>query len=829
MKTILLVEDDWSLASHWHALLEDANYRVIPESTSDGAIDALGSTKIDLVLTDIVLQDDQPDSGGGLAVISYVALSMDEKPAIIAVSGAHGRSNFVDKNFKRLDSLRALQKPISDALLLSTVTELLSPASPTETETAKPLPEDVPDFTKKKPTAGLLIVALVVIWAVLPMFQLPILLRLTLAVCASTALILILKRNAESLLLTSKTGLATEVAKRLETQHQLEEALNSRRAMIRLLGETDGVWDWHVGTDKVEYAPGFRRLFGFDGDDKKGFPNELKSLAERIHVDDREDLWSAQTLGMNAGAPFTHEFRIHRKDGTTSWVRNRATVRLDSNGEAVRMVGSMYAIDNERRIMREQERFFSTAVDLFVVWDLANGRWTRTSPNWPAVLGFSEETLLARTASEKVHPDDLELVTTSIEQLRNGQAIRELVIRFLHKTDGYRLLEWNVDPPDPGESVVFATVRDVTNSTGRIFQTLARIVPEVLYIYDVQNQRTILQNRPLAALVGYTLTAASEFGDAATELVHPDDLPQVLQHFDSVHRGHEGEVFEVDFRLRGADGSWRRIVRRDSVSMTSTDGTVLQYVGTATNLDSLKVLRRYAADLEKANEDLEQFAYIASHDLKQPLRGIDNLAIWVLEDSGEELSEPSRKHLALLRQRVNRLEALLNELLAYSRATRSGGSPVEIDVMELVASTTQLIMPPDTFTVACPKSIDTITGDRAALELVFRNLIGNAIKHHDSESGTIEITSSQDAEGLVTFSVSDDGPGIEQQFHEKIFAMFKTLKPRDEVEGSGMGLAIVKRIIETNGGTIRVESTVGEGSTFHFTWPNRAAAMSTTS
>jgi signal transduction histidine kinase len=149
--------------------------------------------------------------------------------------------------------------------------------------------------------------------------------------------------------------------------------------------------------------------------------------------------------------------------------------------------------------------------------------------------------------------------------------------------------------------------------------------------------------------------------------------------------------------------------------------------------------------------------------------------------------------------------------------------------MELVASTTQLIMPPDTFTVACPKSIDTITGDRAALELVFRNLIGNAIKHHDSESGTIEITSSQDAEGLVTFSVSDDGPGIEQQFHEKIFAMFKTLKPRDEVEGSGMGLAIVKRIIETNGGTIRVESTVGEGSTFHFTWPNRTAAVSTTS
>ncbi|MFK7819800.1 MAG: ATP-binding protein, partial [Planctomycetaceae bacterium] len=144
---------------------------------------------------------------------------------------------------------------------------------------------------------------------------------------------------------------------------------------------------------------------------------------------------------------------------------------------------------------------------------------------------------------------------------------------------------------------------------------------------------------------------------------------------------------------------------------------------------------------------------------------------------------------------------------------------------ELIQNTVTLLAPADGFSVTY-SPMPTVAADRAAFELVFRNLIGNAIKHHGSNNGTIEISSKEaDVDGFVRFSVKDDGQGIEPRFHDRIFAIFQQLKPRDQVEGSGMGLAIVKKVIESRGGSIWIESNPGDGSTFHFTWPTRESPM----
>jgi PAS domain S-box-containing protein len=225
------------------------------------------------------------------------------------------------------------------------------------------------------------------------------------------------------------------------------------------------------------------------------------------------------------------------------------------------------------------------------------------------------------------------------------------------------------------------------------------------------------------------------------------------------------------------------------------------------------------AELERSNRELDQFAYVASHDLKAPLRAINHLASWIAQDVGESLPLASQEHLQKLQARVRRMETLLNDLLAYSRAARQR-HPVEVvDINDIIADATEFVAPPAGFAVRIDRKLPILRTERTPLEIIFRNLIGNAIKHHDNPAAGVVEISARDRGEFVEFVVKDNGPGIEPVYHQRIFEMFQTLKPRDLVEGSGVGLAVVKRTVESRGGSIQVVSDVGEGAAFCFTWP----------
>jgi signal transduction histidine kinase len=226
------------------------------------------------------------------------------------------------------------------------------------------------------------------------------------------------------------------------------------------------------------------------------------------------------------------------------------------------------------------------------------------------------------------------------------------------------------------------------------------------------------------------------------------------------------------------------------------------------------------AELERSNRELNQFAYVASHDLKAPLRAIDNLSAWIAEDAALTLPPRSIEHLAKMRNRVRRMERLLDDLLAYSRAGRVQHPAEEVDLAALVQDIAGVLAPPPGFIISVEPPIPPLRTPRVSLELVLRNLIGNAIKHHQHQCGEIRVRAVEQGD-KVAITVQDDGPGIDPQYHTRIFDMFQTLRPRDDVEGSGMGLAIVKKLVESYGGTIVVESEAGQGSTFCFTWPRR--------
>jgi len=227
-------------------------------------------------------------------------------------------------------------------------------------------------------------------------------------------------------------------------------------------------------------------------------------------------------------------------------------------------------------------------------------------------------------------------------------------------------------------------------------------------------------------------------------------------------------------------------------------------------------LSTVAADLERSNGDLESFAYVASHDLRAPLRAIRGLASWIAADSAAQLTDESKKRMELLQGRASRLDAMVEGLLNYSRAGRSRATPDVVTVRDVVDEAIELAGVPAGFEVSVGV-MPSVYGHRAALQQVLTNLIANAVRHHDRPTGTIRI-SAYVQDNVVTFRVVDDGPGIPPAAHADVFALFKTLRSRDEVEGSGLGLSIVKRLVEAEGGVVRVESN-GRGTAVVFTWP----------
>jgi signal transduction histidine kinase len=240
----------------------------------------------------------------------------------------------------------------------------------------------------------------------------------------------------------------------------------------------------------------------------------------------------------------------------------------------------------------------------------------------------------------------------------------------------------------------------------------------------------------------------------------------------------------------------------------------------------LETFQLNAQKMKQSNEELERFAFIAAHDLKSPLRAVDNISQWLEEDLADTLPEKSKKHLEEMRKRVGLMDKLLDDTLEYARIN----AKMEITSNEFVSG--QLIMeeiiallaPPAGFAVNVSDRFSKVQLKKFPIQQVLYNLINNAIKHHDKDRGIVDVDLQEDDTEYVIF-INDDGPGIDPMYHQKIFEMFQTLQPRDKSRGRGMGLAMARKIVITQGGNITIESEPGNGALFRFTWPKSTSDM----
>lgn len=306
---------------------------------------------------------------------------------------------------------------------------------------------------------------------------------------------------------------------------------------------------------------------------------------------------------------------------------------------------------------------------------------------------------------------------------------------------------------------------------------------------------------------------------AFIEFVHPEDRDATLAAVEDLAKGRD--VVDFENRYRAADGSWRWLAWRSK--SVPEEGLIFATARDITDHKRLQALAtRQAEDLARSNADLDEFASIASHDLQAPLRAVHTLADWIEQELADDAPAKVTEYLHTMRDRVDLMTRLVTDLLAYSRAGRGDEAGTPTDTARLLEKIEGLLAPPEGITIRSGTELPTLETAPTALEQVLRNLIGNAIEHHDRTEGTITV-SARKVGDRWEFRVADDGPGIDPDIHEKVFEMLWSSRSV-EAGGTGMGLALVKRIVERFGGRVWIEPSGARGTEVCFTWPERIEA-----
>ena len=386
--------------------------------------------------------------------------------------------------------------------------------------------------------------------------------------------------------------------------------------------------------------------------------------------------------------------------------------------------------------------------------------------------------------------------------------------------------------------------RDILETiAAQIGNALARLKAESLLAQSEQAYRTLANN----ALVGiYKTTRAGAFlyaNPAMLRMTEYDSLSDLQQHqvtdlYQDVQQRKlllnmlekTGGVEDFEITILTKQG------RRKQVTLSATlEGELLS--GTMFDISERKqaeaeihrlnaeletrVLQR-TAELEAANRELKDFAHIVSHDLKAPLRAISQLGHWLVDDYAAAFDDKGKEMAAMLIQRVKRMDSLINGILEYSRVGRVVGETLPVDLNSLIQDVIESVTPPPHIHLTTQPMLPSVFGDKIRLFQVFQNLFSNAIRFMDKPEGQISFEC-KDAGAYWRMCVSDNGLGIDPRYHEQIFQIFQTLHSRANIDSTGVGLAIVKKIVEFYGGQVGVESSLGKGSTFWLTWPKNVS------
>lgn len=429
----------------------------------------------------------------------------------------------------------------------------------------------------------------------------------------------------------------------------------------------------------------------------------------------------------------------------------------------------------------------------------------------------------------KIHPDDLSNLDKAIENtiITGADIVYNHRILFSDKTLKYVVAVGKSYRNEKGEVIgIQGTIQDITEKTVAE-QKILRKNKEIRDIKSALDEAAIVAVTDQKGIFSYTNENFRTVSKYSKEELIGQDQQIISSGYHSTEFSRamfvtiaNGNVWKGEIKNQSKDGTyyWEN---RTIVPFLDAKGKPYQYIAISTDITQEKLakenLNNALKDLEKKNLELDQFAYVVSHDLKAPLRAINNLAEWIAEDMPEMPDEVS-SNFVLLRGRILRMENLINGVLDYSRIGRTEIEKETIDLKKMLRHIIDFIVPIEGFEISIAANMPIIETEKILLQQVFSNLISNSVKYNDKPIGEIECL----YESLVDFhqfTVKDNGPGIAAEYHKKVFEVFQTIEARDKKESTGIGLSIVKKIIEEKEGRIYIESENDNGTSFIFTLP----------
>lgn len=483
------------------------------------------------------------------------------------------------------------------------------------------------------------------------------------------------------------------------------------------------------------------------------------------------------------------------------------------------------------QLVREDPDIFefirASSLDGMWYWDLENPEEEWTDDRFWQVLGYDATSRPESSLAWQTHifPEDFDLTIDNLQKhLLDPMYPYDHILRFRHKSGSTVWIRSRGmvirDKNDKPIRMLGANL-DVTSAMNlseqeSLLAASTRALP-VGHLIEDEFGNILNANDAIADWLGYTSEEINSMH--ILDLAPADKLEYTKQLLHEMSDAKINEITSLKKQYRHKDGRllWGLLNAR---TVTDSRGNVRYIVASILDIENEIALQERIhqknVELTRANKELDQFAYAASHDLKSPLTGIRRLADWISEDCRDILPAASQRHLSLLDDRIKRMERLLDDLLGYSRVGAAQDEAEEINLASSGQSIMQLLDDAKDFKLVA--SHETFIIQRIPFEMVLRNLIDNAVKYSLNKQGVITLGITVEG-GDYIFTVVDDGPGIDPGYTEKIFEMFARLRSKDDVEGSGMGLALVKKIVESCGGSIQIESDGISGTKVVIRWP----------
>ncbi|UCD50350.1 MAG: PAS domain S-box protein [Phycisphaerales bacterium] len=622
--------------------------------------------------------------------------------------------------------------------------------------------------------------------------------------------------------------LQTEMAERRRTEEQL------RRSEERFTIMADSAQDAIMMMDPAGHVTFYNKtaqsMFGWTAAEAIG--KDLHSLIAppTLRPASREGLARFRHSGEGAAVGKTLELTALRKNGTEFPIEiSLAGVKLNQEWHAIGIVRDITARKRSEEALRESEQrsqdILNSILAGVLIIDPETQRILDVNESAAKLVGRSKAEMIGQLCHEFVCP------------IKCGKCPVTDLGQTLDESEGVLLKA-------DGESLpIIKSVTDATFQGRRcLLESFVPIVQQKQAEEKLKESLSLLQATLESTADGILVTDTTgqykNFNNQFKELWHlPDRALECLDRDEALAIALEQltdpESFRAEFMaLRGQperqsqgllhrkDGSVVEYCSKPQYVTDEIVGRVLSFRDITEKYHAQQGQERLLRRVAEINEELTHFAYVVSHDLKAPLRGIKLLTEWLCTDYGDQLGDEARENLDLLQNRVDRMHNLIEGVLQYSRVGRIEEDRIEVDLNALLPEVIDAIAPPEHVTITVEGTLPHIECEPTRISQVFQNLLTNAVKYMDKPVGEISVACTEEA-GAWRFSITDNGPGIEARYFDRIFKIFQTLRPRDEYESTGVGLTLVKKIVETYGGRIWVESEVGKGSTFFFTFPKR--------